>query len=379
MSSITPVRYRFLQQAADIHAFLSTLTSRSAIAVDLEADSLYSYPEKVCLVQVSTSDENVILDPLHGAEGMSALAALLADRETLKVFHGGDYDVRLLKKEFGVELHNLADTMMAAQFLGRQRVGLADLLSEELDVKVDKRYQRANWSRRPLPEDMLCYAALDTAYLLPLWAQLREQLSRLGRLDWGREEFQLLEQVTPPEERPPSCFDVKGAHRLAPRQRAALQALVEVREETAKAWGRPPFKVLSNQVLLNWAQNPPSDRWEVLQTHGANKGILRRLAPQVLAAVRTAQSRPLRDCPHRHSPSHSPLSEGEHRRLRRLKRVRQSAAQRLGLSAGLLVNTRTLETLARAAPDEAEHTLHSLLKHWQLKALGPALAKALQG
>jgi len=375
---VTPVRYRFLQQAADIRAYLSTLTSHGAIALDLEADSLYSYPEKVCLVQVSTPDDNVILDPLHGAEGMPGLAPLLADREILKVLHGGDYDVRLLKKEFGFELHNLADTMIGAQLLGRQRVGLADLLQEELGVEADKRYQRANWSRRPLPEDMLHYASLDTAYLLPLWRQLSDQLSLLGRLDWAREEFELLEQATPPEERPPSCFDIKGAHHLLPRQRAALQALLEVREETAKAWGRPPFKVVTNQVLLDWAQNPPSDRREVLQSRGANKGILRRLAPQVLTAVRTAQSLPVHDCPHRHLPSRPSLSQEEHLRLRRLKKARQTAAQRLGLSAGLLVNTRTLETLARAAPGEATDLLHSLLKHWQLKAIGPALDHVLQ-
>jgi ribonuclease D len=229
-----------------------------------------------------------------------------------------------------------------------------------------------------LPEDMLRYAALDTAYLLPLWQRLGDQLSRLGRLEWAREEFELLEQATPPEERPPSCFDVKGAHHLPPRQRAVLQALLEVREETAKAWGRPPFRVVTNQVLLSWAQDPPSDRQEVLQTRGANKGILRRLAPQVLAAVRTAQSVSVRDCPHRHLPSRPSLSQEERRRLRRLKKVRQAAAQRLGLSAGLLVNTRTLETLARASPGEATDLLHSLLKHWQLRVLGPALDHALQ-
>jgi ribonuclease D len=378
MPPLTPVRYRFLTQAADIRACITSWTALRAIALDLEADSLYSYPEKVCLVQVSTADENVILDPLRGAEGMRTLSPLLADRGILKVLHGGDYDVRLLKRGFGFELHNLADTMIGAQLLGRQRVGLADLLKEEMGAQIDKRYQHANWSRRPLPEEMLLYAALDTAYLLPLWQRLSEQLSHLGRLNWAREEFELLEQATPAAERPPSCFDVKGAYHLPARQRATLQALVELREETARAWGRPPFKVLGNQVLLNWAQNPPLDHRELLQSRGASKGILHRLAPQILTALRAAQSVPVSDCPQRHLPSRPPLSQEEHRRLRRLKQVRQAAAERLDLSAGLLVNTRTLETLARAAPDEAAAMLQSLLKRWQITLLGPALLQALQ-
>jgi ribonuclease D len=268
--------------------------------------------------------------------------------------------------------------MIAAQLSGHAKVGLSDLLGEAFGVRLHKKYQRANWSRRPLEPQMLRYAALDTAYLLPLWQRLGDQLSRLGRLHWAQEEFDLLEQVSPAPEHPPSCWDVKGAYHLQPRQRAALQALLQVREKTARAWGRPPFKVLGNQVLLNWAQDPPSDSQEVLQTRGANKGILRHLAPQVLKALREAQSTPLHDCPQRHLPRRPPPTQEERRRLRRLKAVRQTAAQRLGLNAGLLVTTRTLETLARAAPQEALDGVHSLLKRWQFEALGSTLLQALR-
>jgi ribonuclease D len=308
---------------------------------------------------------------------MIAFSPILANRTILKVLHGGDYDVRLLKKEFGWELHSLADTMIGAQLTGHQKVGLADLLQEELGVHVDKRYQRANWSRRPLPREMLQYAALDTTHLLPLWQSIRSQLADLGRLAWAREEFAHLEQASPPPQRPPSCYDVKGASRLEPRQRAILQSLVELREETALAWNRPPFKVLSSQVLLTWAQDPPSDLQEVQQTPRANRGILRRLAPQILKALRAAQSTPLRDCPQRHLSSRQPLSQAERRCLRRLKEVRQVAAQRLGLSVGLLVNTRTLEALARAAPEEAKDLVRTHLKRWQFEVLGSGLLQAL--
>jgi len=374
---VTSVRYRFLTQAQEIRDYLHILQSEPALAIDLEADSLYSYPEKVCLVQISTPSANTILDPLSGGEGIQALGTVLANQAIAKVLHGGDYDIRLVKKEYGFETLNVVDTMIGAQLAGRAKVGLAALLEEEFGVQVEKRYQRANWSARPLATELLRYAALDTAHLLQLWKRIRQELIRLGRLAWAQEEFSLLEAVAPPPKRAPSCFDIKGARRLTPKQQAILQALVEVREETARAWNRPPFKVLSNQVLLNWAQSPPLNRKQVLKTPRAGKGILRRLAPRIVNAVHKARSLPLEACP-RHSPTpYFPLTDEQKLRLKRLKKVRREAARRLGLSAGLLVNSETLEQLSRAAPQEALGLLETVLKRWQLEVLGPALRRAL--
>ena len=152
---------------------------------------------------------------------------------------------------------------------------------------------------------------------------------------------------------------------------------MEVREETARAWNRPPFKVLSNQVLLNWAQSPPLNRGQVLKTPRAGKGILRRLAPRIVNAVHKARSLPLEACPRRSPAPYFPLTDEQKLRLKRLKKVRREAARRLGLSAGLLVTSETLEKLSRAAPQEALGLLETVLKRWQLKVLGPALRRAL--
>lgn len=375
---MTSVLYQLLSSAPEIRRFLQGLEAEREIAIDVEADSLYSYPEKVSLVQVSTPSSNTILDPLHGRSGMDGLGRVMANPGILKVFHGGDFDIRLLKKHFDVQVHNVADTMIAAQFVGRAHVGLSALLEQEFGLQLDKRYQRANWSRRPLPSEMLHYAALDTAHLLSLWQRLHNELQRLGRLEWAREEFQLLEEVTAVPERPPSCFDVKGAHHLLPIERSILQSLLEVREKTARAWDRPPFKVLSNKVLMGWATSPPANKREVLHTPRANRGILRRLAPQILQAVREAQLTPLKKCPRRNLPSLPPLTNEQRQRVQRLKRVRQAATERLGLPTGLLVSTATLERLAREAPRDAIEMLETELKRWQFRALGPALQRALR-
>ena len=373
---IPQVRYQLLSQPQEIRAYAATLQGESTLAIDMEADSLFSYREKVCLVQISTASANTILDPLSG-NGVLALADVFADASMLKVFHGADYDLRLLKREYGFAMHNVADTMIAAQFTGRQAFGLGALLEELFGLHVDKRFQRANWAVRPLDAAHLSYAALDTAYLLELWRRLRAELVELGRMAWAEEEFRLLEAVASAPEQPVSCFDVKGAGHLRGRQLAILQALVEVRDETARAWDRPPFKVLSNQVLLDWAEQPPEGMAALLKTRAANRGVLQHMATKVLAAIRRAASVPPEEWPRRNSLPFTPLSAEQQARLERLKAARERVATRLGLSTGLLVNNQTLEKLSRLSAQEAAQQVQSSLKRWQVQAVGDDLLRAL--
>jgi ribonuclease D len=370
--------YEFLDTETAISGYLDALRRERSVAVDMEADSLYSYREKVCLVQVSAAGANTILDPLACPDALAGLGPLVADGTVEKIFHGGDYDVRLLKKQYGFHFRNVFDTAVAAQFTGRARFGLAALLEEFFGVQLDKKHQRANWSARPLKPELLSYAALDTAYLTSLRSRLQEELRDLGRLEWAREEFRLLEAVNPVPPRPPRCLDLKGACKLPPRQLALLQALLEVRDASAREWDRPPFKVLSNQVLLAWAREPPANRKEVVETSGAGRAILGRLAEQILAAVRTADGLPLCECPRPKLKPHDPLGPGQAKRLERLKRARARAVERLGLPAGFVVNTATLERLARKSPEQAVDCLEKQLKNWQIEAIGEDLRRVLR-
>ncbi|MBI5444174.1 MAG: HRDC domain-containing protein [Deltaproteobacteria bacterium] len=371
--------YRFLDRADDIRTFLGSLDREGALAIDLEADSLHSYREKACLVQISTPSGNTILDPLPDRTALAGLGPLLESEAVDKVFHGGDYDLRLLKRDFGFQVRNVFDTMIAAQLLGREQFGLAALLSETFGVALDKKYQRADWSARPLRSEFLAYASLDTAYLLGLREKLEAELSAAGRLHWAREEFRLLERVEPSAPRAPSCFDVKGAGRLEPRQLALLQRLLEARDELSRAWDRPPFKVVSTELLLDWAQKPPASRKAVLEARGASKPALSRLAVPVLEAAKAACGLSLEDCPRPLVSAYVPLTGSEERRLKRLKRARALKAEALRLSPGLLVNSATLERLARMPTEEAAAALPQVLKAWQREVLGEELADALEG
>ncbi len=376
---MTAVSYRFLDQRAAVAAFAASLPGEAAVAIDFEADSLHSYREKICLAQVSTRADHAVLDPLTDPGVLEDLRPVLAAPGVLKVFHGSDYDIRLLKRTGIGVIANLFDTMVAAQLLGRPRVGLAALLEEHFGVTLDKRHQRANWGARPLTADMLAYAAADTAHLLALRDLLEAELRAAGRLLWAREEFALLETLEPALPKPPWCLDVKGASGLSPRQLAVLQGLLAVRDEAARELDRPPFKVLSNEVLLAWAVAPPKTRAAVVETRGAGPGLLARLSDRLLAAIRGAEALPEGDCPRPRSPTHEPLDDAQERLLKRLKQARGKAGERLGIEVGLLVNSATLERLVRLGPAEAPGALPRELKGWQLEAVGEDLRGALVG
>jgi ribonuclease D len=370
--------HRLFDRAAEASEFFATLAAEARVAVDLEADSLHSYREKICLVQISTPARTAIVDPLADPGMLDGLLPVLADPRVLKVFHGGDYDVRLLKRERGAEVRNLFDTMIAAQFTGRTRYGLAALLEEHFGVVLDKRFQKADWSRRPLTPELLAYAAADTAHLFGLADRLAADLARLGRTAWAEEEFRLLEKVEPAAARKPWCLDVKGSGRLAPRELARLQALLEMRDALASEWNRPPFKVLGNQLLTDWARQPPADRRGVLGTPGAGGPLLERIADRVLEALAAAEALPDAACPRAEVVRRQPLTPEQERRLARLKAARETLAGALGLEVGLLVNGATLERVAREEPPEGIAALPGVLKSWQLEAAGDALRRALQ-
>ena len=165
---------KWINKQADFDSLVTALKNESVLALDTEADSLHSYFDKVCLIQVSTPHADFLIDPLARLD-LSGLGPVLGDRAVTKIFHGADYDLRILNRDFGFTIANLVDTMICAQLAGYEAVGLAALLRKHFAIELDKSHQRANWAMRPLPRDMLQYAATDTHHLVELGDALRLQ------------------------------------------------------------------------------------------------------------------------------------------------------------------------------------------------------------
>jgi len=281
-----------LAEIADI------LSQQSEIAVDLEMDSLHHYREKVCLVQVSTRRQSWLLDPL-ALPSLAPLAAPLAAPETVVVMHGSDYDIRSLHRDFGIEVTNLFDTMIAARFLGLSEFGLAALLKARFGIELDKKYQKADWSKRPISREMCAYAVADTSDLLPLYDQFREELVRKGRLEWLEEEGRIVCQARVSEKDGPLFQYCKGASKLRGHGLAIIEELLQMRDRQSELLDRPPFKVLSADTLIEVAETRPRSLHDLSLVKGMTSGQLQRHGAGILSAVERGIATPEDSLPNR--------------------------------------------------------------------------------
>jgi ribonuclease D len=352
------------------------LMDEPLVAVDLEADSLHHYQEKVCLIQISIPDESVIIDPLLLAD-VSPLAPVMSDARIRKVFHGADYDIRSLHRDFGMEVHNLFDTMIACQFLGEKEVGLAAVLFKRFGVELDKRYQKADWSRRPLTGEMIEYAVRDTTLLLDLYDQLKRELLDKGRFAWVEEESQLLTGVrSNPREQDPFFLRFKGAARLDQRKLAVLEELLRFRDDVARANDLPPFKILGSDTIRILAEKMPNHTSDLEGVPGLTPKLIKRFGDGILAAVERGASLPADRLPSFPSMRRYVKEKGKGDILKRLKVWREGRAGELGIEAGVLVNNSILEAVAEEVLHGKEAARPAIsLKGWQDEAFGKDLRR----
>ncbi len=299
---------RLIQSQAELEGLFERLRGEPLLAVDTEAASFHRYRDRVYLLQLSSRLETAVVDPL-AVTSLAPLGAALADPKIEIVFHDADYDLRLLGQEYGFRGSNLFDTRIAAQLLNEPGVGLAALLEKYLDVRLDKRYQRADWSARPLTSEMLAYAAADTRHLPILRDILRDRLRELGRLDWAEEEFQLLTAVrrTAPEPNEAGYLRIKGARALNGRAQAVLRELFQWREEVARRSDKAAFRILNNEPMLLMAKTPPRDLAALKGVKGVGNEQADRRGKEILSAVQRGLDVPDRDLPRverplRHQP-----------------------------------------------------------------------------
>jgi ribonuclease D len=364
----SPLPVLWIDGLEDLERFVRTLRDQPRVAMDIEADSMYRYQERICLLQLSCPLGDAVVDPL-ALPHIDPLLRVLEDPGIEKVFHGADYDVRLLKGLAGIHPVAIFDTMVAARMLGLRRLGLADLLQERFGVRLDKRFQRADWGRRPLPSGMLRYAAEDTRHLLALRDALAEELQAEGRLEWARQEFLALAQVEPVPRIPPHALRVVGARNLDDRGRAALQALLDWRETEAERRDIPTFKVLGTSVLVELAKESPTSSEGMLRIQGITRKVLRLWGDGILAAIEQGLAGgplPWRaPRPRRPRKIHPRSSE----RFLRLKAIRDRRAEEMGMDPGLLCPNSSLKALASSLPADIGARLSEVLKEWQRQIL----------
>lgn len=348
-----------VQQLADL---IRRIQVADRVALDTEADSLHSYREKLCLLQISVPPDgdcnDFIVDPLSDLD-LEPLRHALDGREI--ILHGADYDLRMLRRGLHFTATKIFDTVIAARLLGIREFSLGALINRFFGVELHKHSQKANWGMRPLSARMTKYALDDVHYLLPLALKLEEQLERLQRRDWFRQSCdRAIELAAAERERnPDELWRIAGAGSLEPRAGAVLRALWQWRESEAEIADRPPFHILHNHELLAAAVTFAAGRVPDYKQFSARRRQTFRDAAQI--ALQSPES----EWPILRRRSGTRPTADIVRRSEQLRQRRDKSAEQLGLEAPFIASRSTLELIAA---DPAEAT--ALVVPWQRELIG---------
>jgi len=366
--------YLYVDNAESLALLTGAMSGVSRVGLDTEADSLHHYFEKVCLIQLSFSGQSYILDPLSGVP-LDGFLEVLSQKEL--IIQGADYDLRMLKKTFDFRPQApVFDTMLAAQVLGYEKIGLAALAEKFFGVLLSKSGQKSDWAKRPLSAKILCYASDDTRYLEGIADRLTEELKALGRLAWHREccERVVESSCLPPQADPKESWRIKGSSGLAPRELAFVRELWKWRDEEARKRDRPPFMILKNEDLVDLARRKARGLAEL-------PSYLKRISGEVLArleqAIRTAEGLSPKEWPEppeRTRTREVPVSQ---EKVETLRAACKTIAENLHIEPCFLASRAVLTAVARYQPRTVEEIMRtSGMMRWQAELTMPAIQAA---
>jgi len=348
LSSLPPARLVNSQET--LSHLVADLKNQTSIAIDTESNSLHSYQERVCLIQISTPDADYLIDPFP-IQDMSALGEVFADPSIQKVFHAGDYDLATLKRDFDFEFANIFDTMLAATALAEPSIGLAALLEKYYDLHLVKKYQRANWGKRPLDPEMLSYAQGDSHYLLRLRDMLVDKLRAVGRLKNVLEDSAALARITPAmKDHEEDLWKVKGSQDLNPTALSLLKELNHLRETIAEQRDVPPFKIFSNKVLIEIATTQPHYLEELSLLPSLSPSLIKRYGKQLMQVVKAWRENPVLVKPRKNHR----LSDRELKLREKLGDWRKEVGEKEGVPSNAVLSRDLVELIAHHNPQSDE-------------------------
>jgi len=375
----TPI-YSLVTDQNDLKGTAACLEAETAIGVDLEADSLFHYREKVCLIQISTPSKNILVDPL-ALDDLSPLSPVFRNPHIRKIFHGADYDMRSLYRDFNIEVCGLFDTQIAARFVGVRETGLAALLKEYMGVIAEKKYQKKDWSQRPLPDAMLAYGVQDTCHLLSLCRMLEKELREKERLTFVEEECELLSKVRPNSETDDPLFlKFKGARRLGPRDLAVLESVLHLRDELARKRDRPPFKILGNASIIEMVERKPATEKALREIKGVSVRQVKMLGQALLKNIAEGLALEENQLPAFPRKTRRRIGVRASRRIEALKHWRDKRAREMNLDPSLICTTAQIQSIALAhfrREEELEEV--DTLRAWQKNLFGDEIYSLMKG
>ncbi len=337
---------------------VSVIQTKNILAIDLECENnLHYYGSYLSIIQISSKEQNWVIDVLELRKkkvNLKPLLYVLTNKQIVKIFHDVDFDFRILNFEFQIRPQNIFDTKVAAQLLGKKELGLGSLLAEYFDVQKQKKFQKADWTKRPINSEMISYAIIDTAYLIRLYDEFIKALAEKNRLSWAQEEFFAIEQREFVH-KIPEFLDVKGIHKLRSDEIGVFKELYLVREKLAKQVNRPVHFVLNNKLLFELAITKPSKEY-FAKLKGVHP-VVRKEAQTFASAIQKGLQNPI----HIEKAKRLRLNQSQKDKLDVLLQKRDVQAKTLQINQHILV---TKDQLIQYI------TQKQSLKKWQKEVLG---------
>lgn len=375
--------YELIEDTAALVAYVDILSRCPVVAVDIESNSLHHYIERVSLIQITgrTADgvcHHAVVDPFADVDVL-LLGPVLADPDVVVIFHGADFDVVSLKRDYGFEINNIYDTMIASRCAGVERFGLADLVKTRFGVTLNKKYQKHDWADRPLSQEALDYAHLDTRYLPEIMDDLIESVEAQGRTDILDEECLLMESRTwAPKADPESAFhNVKGSNKLSADALRILRGMYAWREALACKRDRPSFKVMGAELLLGICSAAPETASELEAVAGRRNRMVKRHGPAILDAVAEAKASTdelPKPKPKARTGSGRRYTKEDEQLFNRLRTWRNERAKTESLEPSMVVGNQVLKEVSVLRPKNVDALKEANgIRQWQIFRYGGIL------
>lgn len=282
----------YISSADELNKFVDRAYSEGVVAVDTEFIREKTYNPELCLIQVATSQEVALIDPLE-IEDLSSLARLMEDESITKIFHACEQDLEVLTYALGCGIHTVFDTQIAAAFVGeRYHSGLSTLIEHVCGVHLKKDATLTDWKQRPLTSTMMSYAEDDVRYLIPAYKKIYARLVEQDRLGWALPE---IEQISDPSR---FVHDPRDAYKklrhsggLSRRQLAVAQEVCAWRECVAERRNIPKRWLLSDEFLVEICRVMPRTMKQLRRNRGTSQ-LDDKSCQEILAAVDKAARRP---------------------------------------------------------------------------------------
>ncbi|OQY00369.1 MAG: ribonuclease D [Desulfobacteraceae bacterium 4572_130] len=354
------------------------LKNEKKIAVDLEADSMYHFKEKICVIQIADSRGPFIIDPLI-INNLSFLEPILEDSKITKIFHGADFDIRSFYRDYNIKINNLFDTEIASRFLGIKERSLAALLKKYFNISIDKTLQKTDWSKRPLSKKMILYSLTDVKYLIELSEILKKELINIKRLEWAKEEFELQTRVRYENNNTPLFLKFKGAGKMNRKSLGILENLLKMRQKIAKQKNRPLFKIISSNSIAKLAYEKPISITQLKKIKALSPIEIKIYGNACIKAILMGleikdENLPL--YPQKKKPEFNPNVSG---RIKALKKMRLEKSKETGIESGFLINNNLIIAIANKFPLNKEELIKIKgMKNWQKQILSNNIIETMK-